>query len=127
MAFKKIQKGQASRAGLHGLNDGSELTKAGEPITKSGVRDLQVDSSFWEAISRLFVKLIVSDGHCGGTRADTVPIYGFFVYYHSFGFASPDGVLRCIAPLKPFALVSKMVNGGYWFLDQGGATPDMRA
>jgi hypothetical protein len=67
MTFKKIQEGQASRAGLHGLNDGREFTKASEPITKSRVRDLQVDGSFRETISRLFVKLIVSDGHGDGT------------------------------------------------------------
>jgi len=67
MTLKKIQEGQASRAGLHGLNDGREFTKASEPITKSRVGDLQVDGSFRETISGRFVKLIVSDGHGDGT------------------------------------------------------------
>jgi hypothetical protein len=67
MTFKKIQEGQASRAGLHGLNDGREFTKASEPITKSRVGDLQVDGGFRETISRLFVNFIVSDGYRDGS------------------------------------------------------------
>lgn len=69
VAFEQIQERETGGCALYGLNDRELLAKSGEPVTKSGAGNLEIDGSLGKAVGRLFVEFVVSRGHSVDTLA----------------------------------------------------------